>query len=189
MSDFVPMLVDLLPLHCELQKEDNPVRKVLDYTLGEYMDQDDDLFDQLFLTSASGGWLDAHGRDYGVSRRLGEDDESYRDRIVFEKMEYLTVENLQRIYGLTLYAFISLYNPLENQLTSDNPYLSDRYMSFADETTQRILDDKFVLDNGVLWLEEGTGRNRNSIVSVDGVDVLYKYIRILGASDLREYFL
>ena len=189
MSDFVDMLVEMLPLHSELQKEDNQGRIVLDRTIGEYMDREDDLFDQLFLSTASGGWLDAHGKDYGVTRRLGEDDDSYRERIVFEKLEYLTVSNLQNIYNLTLYAFVSLYDPTSNQLTSDNPYSSKRYMSFADESTQRILDDKFVLDNGILWLDEVDGRNPNSIVSVDGVDVLYKYIQVLSKTELREFFL
>jgi hypothetical protein len=84
---------------------------------------------------------------------LGEGDEEYRERIVFEKLEYLTVGNVMEFYGLTLYAFVSLYNPTENQLTSDNPYIADRYMSIADKSTQEILDKKFILDSGVVWID------------------------------------
>ena len=72
---------------------------------------------------------------------------------MFEKLEYLTVGNVMEFYGLDLFAFVSLYNPLQNQLTSDNPYISDRYMGIADDTTKEILDKKFILDNGVVWID------------------------------------
>ena len=152
MSVFMEMLVELLPLGSALQKEDNELRKVLDRSVGEFMDSLELPFDELFLTSASGGWLDAHGKDYGVTRRLDEDDESYRERIVFEKLEYLTVGNLLSVYGLELFAFVSDFDATENTLTSDNPYLSSRYMGVADETTRDILDKKFVLGAEVTWL-------------------------------------
>ena len=152
MSVFMEMLVELLPLGSALQKEDNELRKVLDRSVGEFMDSLELPFDELFLTSATGGWLDAHGKDYGVTRRLDEDDESYRERIVFEKLEYLTVGNLIGIYGLDLFAFVSDFDPVDNMLTSDNPYLSSRYMGVADETTRDILDKKFVLGAEVTWL-------------------------------------
>ena len=152
MSVFMEMLVELLPLGSALQKEDNELRKVLDRSVGEFMDSLELPFDELFLTSATGGWLDAHGKDYGVPRRLDEDDESYRERIVFEKLEYLTVGNLLSVYGLELFAFVSDFDPVDNMLTSDNPYLSSRYMGVADETTRDILNKKFVLGAEVTWL-------------------------------------
>ena len=154
MSDFVPMLVDMLPRHSSLQSVDNPLRVVLDRSLSEYMDSVDSetVFDGLFLQSASGGWLDAHGRDYGVARRIGESDEGYRSRIVFEKLEYLTVRNLSEIYGLVLYAFVDDFDASENCLTSDNPYISSRYMSVASDELKEILNKKFVLDGEIVWL-------------------------------------
>lgn len=152
MSVFMEMLVELLPLGSALQKEDNELRKVLDRSVGEFMDSLELPFDELFLTSATGGWLDAHGKDYGVPRRLDEDDESYRERIVFEKLEYLTVGNLLSVYGLELFAFVDDFDATENTLTSDNPYLSSRYMGVADETTRDILDKKFVLGAEVTWI-------------------------------------
>lgn len=152
MSVFMDMLAELLPSSSAIQKEDNELRKVLDRSVGEFMDNLELPLDELFLTSASGGWLDAFGRDFGVPRRLDEDDESYRERIVFEKLEYLTVANLLSVYGLELFAFVSDFDPVDNMLTSDNPYLSSRYMSVADETTRDILDKKFVLGAEVSWL-------------------------------------
>lgn len=154
MSDFLPMMLDMLPVHSALQKSDNPLRVVLDRSLGEYMDSVDSdvVFDGLFLQSASGGWLDAHGRDYGVPRKLGESDEDYRNRIIFEKLEYLTASNLQEIYGLTLFAFVDDFDASENCLTSDNPYISSKYMSVASDELQGILESKFVLDGEIIWL-------------------------------------
>ena len=154
MSDFLPMLVDLLPEHSGLKRVDNPLRVVLDRSLGEYMDSVDSdvVFDGLFLESARGGWLDAFGRDYGVSRKLGEGDDDYRNRIIFEKLEYLTARNLQEIYGLTLYAFVDGFDAGENCLTSDNPYISSKYMSVASDELQGILNGKFVLDGEIVWL-------------------------------------
>ena len=154
MSTFMDMMVEMLPQHSALQDVDNPLRVVLDRSVGEFMDAVDSeaVFDGLFLQSASGGWLDAHGVDFGVVRRDGESDESYRERIIFEKLEYLTVHNLLNIYGLTLYVFVDDFDASENCLTSDNPYISSRYMSVASDELKNILDNKFVLDGEIEWL-------------------------------------
>lgn len=155
MSDFFEMMLDILPLHSNLQKTDNPLRTVLDRSLGEYMDNisTERVFNGLFLNTAEGGWLDAHGRDYGVVRKLDESDEDYRNRIVFEKLEYLTARNLIDIYGLTLYVFVEDFNVAENCLTSDNPYISNKYMSVADSEMQTILNKKFIVGDAITWLE------------------------------------
>jgi hypothetical protein len=152
MSVFLDLLCGLLPLHSVLQVEGNELRKVLDRSIGEYFDNVPDIKEELFLSSASGSWLDCFGRDFGVPRRLGEGDEEYRERIVFEKLEYLTVGNLLSVYGLELFAFVSDFDATENTLTSDNPYMSSHYMGVADETTREILDKKFVLGAEVTWL-------------------------------------
>ena len=152
MSTFVDMLVEMLPLHSAIQREGNPLRRVLDKSVGEWMDGFEQPYDELFLSTASGGWLDAHGRDYGVSRKLDEDDESYRERIVYEKLDHLTVGLLYTVYGLDLFVFVEDFDPLENTLTSDNPHISNKYMSIADEDLQAILNGKFVLEGEVTWI-------------------------------------
>ena len=153
MSDFIEMLIDLLPLHSNLQLKDNPFRKVLNNTVGAYMDGLEQPFEQLFLSSATGGWLDAWGKDYGVSRRINEDDETYRKRIIYEKLDNLTAKLLMEVYGVDLYAFVDDFDASENCLTSDNPYLNKNgYLGSVDSDTQQILDKKFILDTGVVWL-------------------------------------
>ena len=152
MSTFVDMLVEMLPLHSAIQREGNELRKVLDRSVGEWMDGFEQPYDELFLSTASGGWLDAHGRDYGVPRKLDEDDESYRERIVYEKLDHLTVGLLYTVYGLDLFVFVEDFDPLENTLTSDNPHISNSYMSIADEDLQSILNGKFVLEGEVTWI-------------------------------------
>ena len=75
MSDSLDMLWDLLPMASVLQRKDNQLRIVLDRTVGEWLDNFSQPYEQLFLTSATGGWLDAHGKDYGVPRRIDESDD------------------------------------------------------------------------------------------------------------------
>ena len=152
MSTFVDMLVEMLPLHSAIQRDGNELRKVLDKSVGEWMDGFEQPYDELFLSTASGGWLDAHGRDYGVPRKIDETDEDYRERIVYEKLDHLTVGLLYTVYGLDLFVFVEDFDPLENTLTSDNPHISNSYMSIADEDLQSILNGKFVLEGEVTWI-------------------------------------
>ena len=152
MSEFMDMLVGMLPIHSEMQKKDNQLRKVLNRSIGEYMDTFEQPYDQLFLDTATGGWLDAHGRDYGVPRRLSEDDESYRERIIQEKNDRLTPTYLDELYGLDLYVFVDDFDVTNNDLTSDNPYAGNKYMCIADSDVQKILNDKFVINSEVSWI-------------------------------------
>lgn len=156
MSDFADAIFDLLPLHSELNKSGNSLRKIIDRTVGEWVDNSQycglEFRRQLFLNTASGAWLDLHGQDYGVYRRPDEGDEAYRERIVFEKLEHLTAENLGSIYGLTLYCYVEDFSAEDNDLTSDNPYIGDRFMSVADEDLQDILNAKFILGDSITWL-------------------------------------
>ena len=122
LSDSFELIRELLPLGSSLQDDGNPLRIVLDRSVGEWLDGFEQPFEQLFLTTATGGWLDAHGKDYGVSRRIDESDESYRQRIIYEKLDNLTAPLLSDVYNVDLYAFVEDYNPKENTLTSDNPY-------------------------------------------------------------------
>jgi len=152
MSEFMDSLVERLPLHSALQKSDNQGRKVLDYTVGEFMDNHDvtELLEGMFLTSATGGYLDLWGRQYKVTRRTDETDDSYRERIIQESLGHLTTDYLQEVFGLTVYAYVSNFNPANNTLTSDNEYInSNGYMIFTDDRTIATLENKFVLDSNV----------------------------------------
>lgn len=146
--------LDLLSEKSSLKNENNPVRKVIMNTIGEWLDNHDitDLFDNVFINTANKGYLDLFGKDFDVPRQVGETDEDYRERIVFEKLEYLTAKNLIDVYDLTLYSYIPNFNPSNNTLTSDNPYISDYYMSYASKDLQKILNSKFILDSDIVWL-------------------------------------
>jgi len=186
MSVFIDMLVEMLPMASSLQNTDNEFRKVLDYTIGAYMEDKEPVFDELFLSSATGGWLDAFGRDYGVTRKLNESDEDYRNRIIFEKLEYLTADNLKNIFGVELYNAYDGFDPTDNQLTSDNTYLSDWYVGIADETTRNILNKKFILDNTVMWYD---GEALDYIYKTDRTTRLLKqYLSIYQLEDGSNYF-
>ena len=153
MSDSLDMLWDLLPMASVLQRKDNQLRIVLDRTVGEWLDNFSQPFEQLFLMSATGGWLDAHGRDYGVPRRLDEDDDSYRQRIVYEKLDHLTPSLLADVYNVRLFSYRNDFDVTDNTLVSDNPYIDNGgYLGLADQDTMDILDKKFILDSGVTWI-------------------------------------
>ena len=153
MSVSMDMIVELLPLSSKLQRADNPLRIVLDRTVGEWLDNFEQPFEQLFLTSATGGWLDAWGKDYGVPRRLDEDDESYRQRIVYEKLDHLTPSLLSDVYNVKLFTYRENFDVTDNTLVSDNPYIDNGgYLGLADSDTMDILDKKFILDSGVTWI-------------------------------------
>lgn len=153
MSDFVDMLVEMLPMHSELQKEDNPFRKVLDRTVGAYMDDFEIPYEQIFLTSATGGWLDAHGRDYGIPRKIDESDDNYRQRIIYEKLDHLTPQLLKDMYNVQLFTYRDDFDVTENTLVSDNPYINNGgFLGLVDSDTADILDKKFILDLGVTWI-------------------------------------
>ena len=185
MSDFVDMLVEMLPMHSALQKSDNQVRSVLDKTVGSWMDEFDSPFDELFLESATGGWLDAHGRDYGVPRRLDEDDDTYRQRIVYEKKDNLTVGLLYDVYGVELFNAYDGFNPSDNNLTSDNPYISDFLFGVVDTETQQILNKKFIMDNSVLWYND-TGLDY--IFNTDDTGALKQYRSVYQLSEAIDFF-
>jgi hypothetical protein len=188
MSDFVDALVDLLPEHNSLKSKRNPLRQVLDKSVGEWFDNHSvqTFYDNLFLNSATGGWLDLHGRDYGVYRRIGESDEDYRRRIVFEKSDYLTTELLLTVYGVGLFSYREDFNLINNTLVSDNVYLSDRFIGVSDNDTISILDKKYILDTGVTWVN--VHGSIDYILNAANVNVLNEYGKIYNQSSLVEFF-
>lgn len=188
MSVSMDMIVEMLPLSSKLQQEDNPLRIVLDRTVGEWLDNFSQPFEQLFLMSATGGWLDAHGRDYGVPRRLDEDDDSYRQRIVYEKLDHLTPGLLSDVYGVQLFTYRGDFDVKDNTLVSDNPHIvmNESFLGTSDEDTIRILDKKYILDTGVTWVNEHG--SIDYILNINDVNVLKEYGKIYNQSSLVQFF-
>ena len=61
----------------ELKKLDNEGRIVLDGTIGEYLENYNNHFLDLFLLHADGKYLDLHGLEYNIIRKEDESDISY----------------------------------------------------------------------------------------------------------------
>ena len=154
MSEYGEEILDRLPENSSLKSSNNPARKVIMNTLGEWLDNYDDNFENLFLNESVGEYIDCHGREYGVYRKLNESDEDYKKRIIYQILGHLTADYLINIYNVNLYVDIPNYNPNNNELTSDNHYISDEngFMALADEVTRSILNKKFVLGSGIRWL-------------------------------------
>ena len=188
MSDFMDMIVEMLPMHSQLQKKDNPLRVVLDRTVGEYMDNFEIPDEQIFLTSATGGWLDAHGRDYGVPRKIDEDDEHYRQRIIYEKLDHLTPSLLSDVYNVKLFTYRGDFNVSDNTLVSDNPHIvmNESFLGLSDEDTIRILDKKFVLDSIVTWVND-IGEIEY-LLDTRGKNILSNYSKIYTSQKISKLF-
>lgn len=150
-------IFERLSLNSNLSNPNNAGRKVLDNTLGAWLEEyyNTDLYDRIFLSEASEGYLDVIGADFSVPRKLGESDEDYRERIVYESLGHLTVPYLRDIYNVELYVFVDDFNANLNDLTSDNPYISNKYMGVATDEVQSILFKKFVLNEMIAWLVNG----------------------------------
>ena len=188
MSVSMDMIVEMLPLSSKLQQEDNPLRIVLDRTVGEWLDNFEQPFEQLFLMSATGGWLDAHGKDYGIPRKIDEDDESYRQRIVYEKLDHLTPSLLGDVYGVRLFSYRGDFDVKDNTLVSDNPHIVqlDSFLGTVDEDTISILDKKFVLDSVVTWIN--SDGEMEYILDTRGKNILSNYSKIYELTNLFNYF-
>ena len=181
-------IIERLPLHCALHNLDNPMRNVFISTVGSLLDDFDvsESREGVYLESAVDEYLDAQGKDYGVSRKLGESDDDYRTRLVYESLGYLTVNYLLNVYDLPLYTFTENFTFSGNTLTSDNPFIpTSNYMSIADEGVKQILAGKFLVDGGLFWI---TGDGFTDYILVDGVNVIQKYLRIYGLGNLKSYF-
>ena len=188
MSVSMDLLLELFPINSALQHPDNELRKVLDRTVGEWLDNFSQPFEQLFLMSATGGWLDAHGRDYGVPRKLDEDDEHYRQRIIYEKLDHLTPSLLSDVYGVKLFTYRGDFNVSDNTLVSDNPHIvqNESFLGTVDEDTIRILDKKFILDNVVTWIN--SDGEIEYILDTRGKNILPNYSKIYKLTKVIYYF-
>lgn len=156
MSTYGEGIISRLPLNCELQKKDNPGRKVIDTTVGEWLDHHDitELFEGVFLQSANGQYLDLHGKELGCFRQLDESDDDYRLRLSYTSLGHLTLNYLVDVFKLKVYINIPEFDVEDNTLTSDNPYIhaTDGVMIETTEAIQTILKNKFVFGSEIVWL-------------------------------------
>ena len=153
MSDFGEEIINKLSNTTKLTINSD-MGRLIDYTIGEWLQRENDeyFFEQFFLQEATGVYLDLHGKEYGVIRKINETDEDYRERIVLSSLGFLTVNYLREIYNIDLYSFVPNFNPHNNTLVSDNPYYDGKFMGIASDEVKNILNKKFVFGSGVVWL-------------------------------------
>ena len=150
-------LIERLNMESSLQDPNNPMHRILNNGVGGWLDDYDEnsLQEQVFIDSSNGNYLDLHGREYGVKRRVDESDDDYRERIILESLGKLTVEYLSEVYGLELYVYIQDFEMEDNTLSSRNPYLAtDGFMSVVPTSIQNLLNKKFVLDSALHYIME-----------------------------------
>lgn len=138
-----------------MSNPNHPMRKIIDYAIGSWLENknDEEYLEQFFLNEAKEDYLDLHGKNFNVKRRVDESDEDYRQRIIYESLGHLTIDFLINVYDVELYVYVPNFNIDENTLTSDNPYISNRgFLLVSNEETMNILNKKFVLDSNVHWL-------------------------------------
>lgn len=154
MSDFGEVIIERLN-NQDLQDNSNPMHQIIDKGIGEWLQvfSDADFFEQFFFQEATGKYLDLHGKDFGVLRRIDESDDVYRARIIYETLSHVTVGFLRDVYNVELYSSVDGFNVADNDLASDNPYLAtDGFMGIASNDVKSILAKKFVIGGGVTWL-------------------------------------
>ena len=137
----------------ELQKEDNSGRIVLDGTVGEYLEQFNNHFEDLFLTKATGKYLDLHGSLYNLFRRENESDNDFRQRILNEEF---IVQSTEDFLSLDIVLWVYFTDILDkNVLSSRNPYLKDNhdtgYVFLGTGEDTDYLKSKFILED-ILWV-------------------------------------
>lgn len=154
MSDFGEEIIDRLN-NQQLQEPNHPMNKIINNTIGEWLQQEDEknFLEQFFIQEADNKYLDLHGKDFNVIRKIDESDEDYRNRIIYESMGHITITFLKEVYDVDIYSFVEDFNMNNNDLTSDNPYFAqNKFMGIAEETTKEILNKKFIIGGEVNWL-------------------------------------
>jgi len=125
--------------------------KLIKNTIGWFLDEKNDaeLINQIFISTATGEYLDLIGNTYGVTRKTDETDEDYRNRILLI-VNFVFSPNYLHKLGVEIFCYVE---EIENQITSSNPLLSHQYLLYADNDTQKTVE-RFINTNTYEWLEE-----------------------------------
>ena len=130
-----------------LDDENNDFVRVLDGTVGEYLENRNNHFLDVFLTMADGKYLDIHGKMYNLFRKKDESDEDYRNRIILNKSILQRTTDFNKLdIGVWIYKDGVVDKAT---LTSRNPYLKekhdDEYIFIVSGEDIGYLQKKFLL--------------------------------------------
>ena len=133
-----------------LLNEENTGRKFILGTIGAWLDNYKSHQKDMLSLTATGEYLDVHGKEYNVYRKENESDDDYRDRILLKKHLKCTSPSY-RANNIKLWIYIDNLIEEENSgLTSDNTYITNSYLAHATvETKEYIQKTHFTEDNGV----------------------------------------
>jgi len=128
---------------------------VLDGTLGEWLEHNSDIFLNWFASTATGGYLDLIGKEYGLLRLDNESDDDFRARI---KIEINIVQSTTDIInaGVTLWIYDEHVADGDEYLTSRNPALKDStsspmFLAHATPLVQEYITNKFLFEEDLEW--------------------------------------
>ena len=136
-----------------LHDENNPFVQILDGTIGEYLENRDNHFLDMFIVTASGNYLDLHAKLYGLFRRDGESDDELRQRILLESSIVQSTSDFLKL-DIALWVYKDDVDK-KNVLTSRNPYLKkyhdEDYVFIITGSDLNYIQSKFIIGD-VLWL-------------------------------------
>lgn len=182
-------IINRLHPNSPLRQEGNPARTLIMKTIGAWLDNYDvtELYDNGFLETATGKWLDLYGQDLGVVRQLDESDEDYRTRLIYASIGNLSIDYLLNVFDLSLYSFREDFNVEDNTLVSDNPFLNTGgYISVAEDDVISIMDRKLLLDGSISWVNSYGALGY--ILNTQGINILHHYSEIYELTNLYRYF-
>lgn len=188
-SDYGEGIINRLHPNSPLRQEGNPARTLIMNTIGAWLDNHDvtSLYDNSFLETASGRWLDLFGKDLGVVRQLDESDTDYRTRLIYESIGDLNIDYLLNVFDLSLYSFREDFNVVDNTLVSDNCFLNTGgYIGVASEDVISLLDRKLLLDGSVSWVTEYG--SLDYVLDGNGINLLSAYRNIYTLTKPSSFF-
>ncbi|RAP46455.1 MAG: hypothetical protein BZ136_07555 [Methanosphaera sp. rholeuAM74] len=102
------------------------LRSFVNGALNDFYDDALDVLAQSFLLTCTGKYLDLRGVEYNLKREVGEDDESYRQRLFNLTSCYLSV-NFIKMQNALVYTKDDVEDSIRLKMTSNNPYLNNEY--------------------------------------------------------------
>jgi len=137
-----------------LHDPENPGYKFLDGTVGEYLENYDNHIFDLFVTRASGGYLDQHARMYGLVRHEDESDAELRRRVLVE-VQLLQSSSDFLSLDVSLWVYQTGVVDDKNVLTSRNPYLKNQhdtgYVFIGSGVDADYIHGRFIVED-ILWV-------------------------------------
>lgn len=128
--------------------------KVLDGTIGEWLEHHEPVFYHFFVHLASGEYLDLHGRENGLIRFENESDEDFRKRILTEISIVDSTSDIENV-GCRIWVYDEHIVDEENYLTSTNPCLKENssplFLFHADSVVEEYVKSKFIFGDDIVW--------------------------------------